>query len=256
MKLDDKSFDRHRRAQVTLLAAGFAPEADANGYRIMCDFMEWVFYFDDLFDEGSLREDPRAARDEVEAHLRIHNGHLDISPEDHPVRFMYQVLWKEIQAISSLGAQARYVQSMRHYFEGCVAQVDAYHWRTRGYAATTLDMFLRGRTHSVGCRPCQALLEYVAHGTSRVTLTGIDRPLYNLELPDTVAWQSMHAVSQCTPNTETPHNSTTPISANMGSIEAALAAIESLEPGESINYTAIAKSMVLSALRSPGGTGL
>jgi hypothetical protein len=160
LKLDDKSFARHRKAQVTLLAAGFVPDADAHGYRIMCDFMEWVFYFDDLFDEGNLREDPAAARDEVQAHLEIHNtGHADISPDDSPVRYMYQVLWRKIQAISSPGAQARYVQGMRHYFEGCIVQVDSYYWHTRGYASTTFDMFWRGRTHSVGCRPCQALLE-------------------------------------------------------------------------------------------------
>jgi hypothetical protein len=162
LKLDEKSFARHRKAQVTLLAAGFVPDADANGFRIMCDFMEWVFYFDDLFDEGDLREDPAAARDEVEAHLEIHNDNYpDISAEDHPVRYMYQVIWKKIQAIASLGAQARYVQGMRHYFEGCIVQVDGYYWHTRGYASPTFDMFWRGRTHSVGCRPCQALLEYV-----------------------------------------------------------------------------------------------
>jgi hypothetical protein len=128
----------------------------------MCDFMEWVFYFDDLFDEGDLREDPAAARDEVEAHLEIHNeNYPDISCEDHPVRYMYQVIWRNIQKISSVGAQARYVQGMRHYFEGCIVQVDGYYWHTRGYASPTFDMFWRGRTHSVGCRPCQALLEYV-----------------------------------------------------------------------------------------------
>jgi hypothetical protein len=162
LKLDDQSFARHRKAQVTLLAAGFVPDADANGYRIMCDFMQWVFYFDDLFDEGSLREDPAAARDEVKAHLEIHNDHYPtISLTDHPVRYMYQMLWRKIRDVSSLRAQARYVQAMRHYLEGCIVQVDAYYWHTRGYAPPTFDLFWRGRTHSVGCRPCQALLEYV-----------------------------------------------------------------------------------------------
>ena len=147
--------------QVGLLAAGFAPDADAEGYRIMCDYMEWVLYFDDLFDEGNLREDPVAARDEVRAHLDIHNDdHLDISAEDHPVRYLYQVLWRKVKSISSLGARERYIQSMRHYFEGCIVQVDTYYWHTRGHASTTFDMFWRGRTHSIGCRPAQALLEY------------------------------------------------------------------------------------------------
>lgn len=171
MKLNDKAFARHQKGQLPLLAAGFVPEADANGYRIVCDFMEWVFYFDDVFDEGSLREDPAAARDELEAHLAIHeDDHPDIPAEDHPVRHMYQTLWRKIQAVSSPGAQARYIQGMRHYFEGCMVQVDSYYWHTRGYSATTFDMFWRGRTHSVGCRPCQALLE----------------PLHNITLPDHV----------------------------------------------------------------------
>lgn len=155
----------------------------------MCDFMEWVFYFDDLFDEGNLREDPSAARDEVKAHLEIHNdNHPSISSQDHPVRYMYQVLWRKIQAISSLGAQVRYIQGMRHYFEGCIVQVDAYYWQTRGYGATTFDMFWRGRTHSVGCRPCQALLEYVHLHRDYLEgeLTVVHRPLYNLEIPDEV----------------------------------------------------------------------
>ena len=47
----------------------------------MCDFMEWVFFFDDMFDEGHLREDPTAARDEPQAHLAIHDdSHPDMMP--------------------------------------------------------------------------------------------------------------------------------------------------------------------------------
>ena len=59
--------------------------------------------------------------------------------------------------------------------------------------------------------------------------------------PYTVAHGSMHAKGQCTLNTRTPHSLTPPTIANMELIEAALVAIESLGPGESINYTAIAK---------------
>ncbi|KAF2712909.1 hypothetical protein K504DRAFT_497745 [Pleomassaria siparia CBS 279.74] len=61
---------------------------------------------------------------------------------------------------------------MGHYFEGCMVQVDSYYWHmhTRGYSPATFDMFRRGRTHSVSCRPCQALLE----------------PLYYITLPGEV----------------------------------------------------------------------
>lgn len=149
MKPDDRAFVRHRKAQLPLLAAGFAHEADSHGYRIICEFIEWVFYFDDLFDESRFRGDSAAARDELEAHLAIHqNDHPTIRAEDYPIRHMYQVLWKKIQTVSSPGAQSRYIQGMRHYFEGCMVQVDAYYWNSRGYTASTFDMFWRGRTHS------------------------------------------------------------------------------------------------------------
>ena len=63
----------------------------------MCDFMEWVFFFDDMFDEGHLREDPTAARDELQAHLAIHeDNHPDISADAHPIRHMYQVMWRKL----------------------------------------------------------------------------------------------------------------------------------------------------------------
>ncbi|KAF1970164.1 hypothetical protein BU23DRAFT_216583, partial [Bimuria novae-zelandiae CBS 107.79] len=52
--------------------------------------------------------------------------------------------------------------------------------------------------------------------------------------------RSMRAPPRCAPTT-TRQLSTPPISANMDAIDAALADIESLEPGESINYTKIAK---------------
>jgi len=52
----------------------------------------------------------------------------------------------------------------------------------------------------------------------------------------------MPAKGQCPPHPKTPYTSTPLISANMGSLEAALAAIESLAPGESINYSEIARN--------------
>jgi len=52
----------------------------------------------------------------------------------------------------------------------------------------------------------------------------------------------MPAKGQCTPHPKTPYTSTLLISANMESLEAALTAIESLAPRESINYSEIARN--------------
>jgi len=149
--------------------------------------MEWVFFFDDMFDEGHLRNDPAAARDELEAHIAIHEeNHPDISADTHPIRHMYQVMWRKLQALSSRSAQARYIQGMRHYFEGCMVQVDAYFWHCQGYSAATFDMFWRMRTHSVGCRPCQAMLEYVYRQIYIIWDSFSYRPLHSVTLPEEV----------------------------------------------------------------------
>lgn len=58
------SFDIHRgpkraeflRAKFGLLTAMSYPEADYDHLRNCCDFMSWLFAFDDLTDDGGLRE--------------------------------------------------------------------------------------------------------------------------------------------------------------------------------------------------------
>lgn len=174
LKLSDGAYSRLVKAEFPLLTASFFPDANGFRFRIGCDWMEWVFFFDDLLDEGRLHNKPAEARAEIKAHLDIHEAdHPDISPNDHPIRYMYQCFWKKLRFISTPGAQARYIHSMRHYFEGCLAQVDTHYWSALGHPPPTLDMLLRHRLHSVGARPVQALLE----------------PLHQISLPDEI-WQN------------------------------------------------------------------
>ena len=57
----------------------------------------------------------------------------------------------------------------------------------------------------------------------------------------TVSWQSVHHVSRCTTPPCTTPTSTRRISTNMDPIEAAIAEIESLQPGENFSYREIAR---------------
>ncbi|KAK3612856.1 hypothetical protein LTR22_028419, partial [Elasticomyces elasticus] len=38
------------------------PDADAVTFRVICDWGNWIFPFDDLFDDGGLRQDKLRAR--------------------------------------------------------------------------------------------------------------------------------------------------------------------------------------------------
>jgi hypothetical protein len=53
----------------------------------------------------------------------------------------------------------------------------------------------------------------------------------------TVAWQSVHTVSQCTAPSCDSLTLTRRISTNMDPIEVAIAAIKSREPGENFSYS-------------------
>ena len=56
----------------------------------------------------------------------------------------------------------------------------------------------------------------------------------------TVLAQPMHGSTQCTANTKPPQASTPPTTTHMEPIEAALAAIEAIQPRDRVNYTRVA----------------
>jgi hypothetical protein len=45
--MDEKTYKRHCKADFTLLASMWMPDADSEGLRVMSDWLTWVFYFDD-----------------------------------------------------------------------------------------------------------------------------------------------------------------------------------------------------------------
>ncbi|KAK0894514.1 hypothetical protein LTR02_012248 [Friedmanniomyces endolithicus] len=51
-----------RKCDFSYFAAIMVPDADAATFRVICDWGNWIFPFDDLFDDGELRQDEPRAR--------------------------------------------------------------------------------------------------------------------------------------------------------------------------------------------------
>ncbi|TLD09425.1 uncharacterized protein PgNI_07114 [Pyricularia grisea] len=159
LKLDAKSYAKHQRVNFSKLASMWMPEADEEGLRVMVDWLTWVFYFDDLFDDGDLRDNPAAAQAEAEATLSLMSDvDHEVSPELHPLRYMFHTTWVRFRKYTdhSPALQNRYKKSMEEYINGILQQVDFSSFD----ASLDAELYLHFRRKSVGLRPCHALLEY------------------------------------------------------------------------------------------------
>ncbi|KAK2752859.1 hypothetical protein FQN54_008012 [Arachnomyces sp. PD_36] len=154
----ERDYKKHIRADFPYFAAVWTTEAGRDEFRTIVDWCNWVFDFDDLFDDGELNEDPEKARNEVDALLTLMNGaNLSLySAEEHPLRYVFQSVWQRIVKRSSLGAQQRFIKSMEGFFSGLVGQVDV------RFASSIPDIetYLALRRESIGVYPCLALVEY------------------------------------------------------------------------------------------------
>ncbi|KAI6277828.1 hypothetical protein MCOR27_001023 [Pyricularia oryzae] len=157
LNLDAKAYAKHQRVNFSRLASMWMPEADEEGLRVMVDWLTWVFYFDDLFDDGELRDNPAAAQAEAEATLSLmSDSDQQVSPELHPLRYMFHSTWIRFRNRSSKALQNRYKKCMEEYINGILQQVDVSSFD----ASLDADLYLHFRRKSVGLRPCHALLEY------------------------------------------------------------------------------------------------
>ncbi|EHA47692.1 hypothetical protein MGG_03833 [Pyricularia oryzae 70-15] len=160
LNLDAKAYAKHQRVNFSRLASMWMPEADEEGLRVMVDWLTWVFYFDDsrqVFDDGELRDNPAAAQAEAEATLSLmSDSDQQVSPELHPLRYMFHSTWIRFRNRSSKALQNRYKKCMEEYINGILQQVDVSSFD----ASLDADLYLHFRRKSVGLRPCHALLEY------------------------------------------------------------------------------------------------
>ncbi|QBZ64943.1 hypothetical protein PoMZ_06644 [Pyricularia oryzae] len=198
LNLDAKAYAKHQRVNFSRLASMWMPEADEEGLRVMVDWLTWVFYFDDLFDDGELRDNPAAAQAEAEATLSLmSDSDQQVSPELHPLRYMFHSTWIRFRNVSSRKHPVGRVSLLQTpKLIRCLVSRDLpkviddltssfilvsrmplqnrYKKCMEEYingilqqvdvssfdASLDADLYLHFRRKSVGLRPCHALLEY------------------------------------------------------------------------------------------------
>ncbi|KAF2761567.1 terpenoid synthase [Pseudovirgaria hyperparasitica] len=152
------------------LAAIVAHNADRDRYRTLCDWGNWVFPFDDLFDDGELRADYESAKTTMDQLLGpfVENVSMcgrQVAQRPSLLRF-HDGLVHRIQGAASKGAYARYLKGMVDYCNGTLEQVQ----KVQDDNVPAIEEFLAMRRRSVCVSALFALIEYV----------------HNLDIPDYV----------------------------------------------------------------------
>ncbi|KAE8148096.1 isoprenoid synthase domain-containing protein [Aspergillus avenaceus] len=137
--------------------------ASEESYKIVSDWDNWVFCFDDLFDDDDLeRNDTDRAAKEVEVVLNITKGKHDPKDDVHEgvmisaLRYMYCDVWERIVQNSTPVIQQRVAEAMEYYLQGilnCV-RVEA------GDIERDLEKLIEFRRGGIGVEPCIALAEF------------------------------------------------------------------------------------------------
>ncbi|KAJ8133549.1 hypothetical protein O1611_g72 [Lasiodiplodia mahajangana] len=180
MKMDEKAAAKHMRAQFCYISSLWTPTSDKEGLRLMTDWVNWVFLFDDQFDEGFLKDDPVATQEEVDATMAIMSDDAPLyGPEVNPIRYVFQVCWQRIKSRASLGKlpdkvvavvgltvikpgielQQRCRDQHKFYFDQIVVQVQRV--AAGEDLASDLQTYMKMRRGTIGAYPAIAVSECV-----------------------------------------------------------------------------------------------
>ncbi|EHK42537.1 terpene synthase [Trichoderma atroviride IMI 206040] len=140
------------------IAAPFAPRSK---FRTICDWGNWVFPYDDMFDNGCLRDKPEESQRVMESlmmPMMKKSSHLDTKERLRIVQ-AHDTVFQRIAAEAPTGVQRRFALAMQGYCQGALIQID------NQFASKTpsLEEVVLIRQRSAGCKPLYHLVEY-AHG--------------------------------------------------------------------------------------------
>jgi hypothetical protein len=185
---DQKAQAKIKAIDFSYFCAILAPHANSERFRLICDWGNWIFPFDDLFDDGDLRNDSERARSMVETLLEMMqdvqgSGNLLVGTDaEKRLIECHLDIWKRFQsATGNADLSERYKRAMQEYCEGALQQVqDCSMDNTRD-----IENLLIIRRLSIGAEPLYALVEfghqleipdYVLENDTikQIRLTGVD----------------------------------------------------------------------------------
>ncbi|KAJ3041265.1 hypothetical protein HDV00_009658 [Rhizophlyctis rosea] len=151
----EKDRDTFLRAKFSLLASLAFPNCGPDTLRNCCDYLGWVFVFDDHADNGEFRKDRDGAK-------RLAKIITDILEDPHtykaevPFAEIFRSFWERTLTTAGLGCRERFVRTTIEYLEDMCRQVE--HRST--CTLPTLEEYIELRRNTSGVKPCWALVEY------------------------------------------------------------------------------------------------
>ncbi|KAF7563563.1 hypothetical protein G7046_g584 [Stylonectria norvegica] len=138
-----------------------APDAPAQEFRTLCDWGNWVFPYDDMFDNGELRDQPEQSQRVMQSLMASMLGPLGKQDHENKLRIVevHDTVVLRVSLKSSPGVQNRFAQAMHAYATGALAHVDD---QSADRTPSLEEMIVTRRT-SAGVSPIYHLVEY-AHG--------------------------------------------------------------------------------------------
>ncbi|KAF5717645.1 hypothetical protein FGLOB1_2024 [Fusarium globosum] len=119
-----------------------APDAPFDKLKTMCDWGNWVFPFDDMFDEGSLKSDPKRSQVVIDSLM---------------ADMLDQTYTRTKSAVgSTIGARRRFALAMKQYTDGVVHHVKQFSTNS----IPSIQEMLDTRRLSSGVTPLYHLIEY------------------------------------------------------------------------------------------------
>lgn len=124
----------------------------------MCDWLNWVFDFDDPFDEGELKDKPEEAQKLVNDLLATmeSTGLENSRVSENALVEVFRNIWLRLARTSSQETQKRFRNSVADYCSGLIQQtdvcVDPDNFDLKGY--------LVRRCQTVATYPLYAMVEY------------------------------------------------------------------------------------------------
>lgn len=156
-KLDERVTKIIRKGDFSRFVAIAAPDAEEAKFRTYCDWCNWVFPYDDLFDNGYLRSDAPAAQAKMKAlfYGMEPHGSARTTGQCNLVRF-HNIIWERIRSSASVGVQQRFARTMRQFCDAVLKQVIT----LAADETPTVEEMLAIRRQSAGVGPLFPLYEY------------------------------------------------------------------------------------------------
>ncbi|KAF5622937.1 monooxygenase FAD-binding protein [Fusarium sp. NRRL 52700] len=158
LKMDKHEATKNRKADFCFCASAMAPHADAEALRTMVDWLNWIFNFNDDFDEGQLDRDPVAAEEEIRHTLAVQDGAEVPDREQYSLRYLFRTIWDRVKERAYPDVQMQFKTTHKRHLDGLLHQVEA--TRDGNGQPRTEEDYIRMRRRTVGGYPCISLIAH------------------------------------------------------------------------------------------------